>query len=98
MLITCSANRALAIRAQEAGDDITGARAGDDITGVGVSIKGSSMKDKVRNQREMISCKHGDFTLDVRFKQNRPRCNRQIGRIFARQSGQYPPIQRKAKV
>ena len=97
MLSTCSANRALAIRAQEAGDDITGAKAGDDITGVGVSIKGSSMKDKVRNQREMISCKHGDFTLDVRFKQNRPRC-RQIGRIFARQSGQYPPIQRKGKV
>ena len=74
MLSTCSANRALAIRAQEAGDDITGAKAGDDITGVGVSIKGSSMKDKVRNQREMISCKHGDFTLAVRFKQNRPRC------------------------
>ena len=95
MLSTCSANRALAIRAQEAGDDITGAKAGDDITGVGVSIKGSSMKDKVRNQREMISCKHGYFTLAVRFKQNRPR---QIGRIFARQSGQYPPMQRKAKV
>ena len=74
MLSTCSANRALAIRAQEAGDDITGAKAGDDITGVGVSIKGSSMKDKVRNQREMISCKHGDFTLAVCFKQNRPRC------------------------
>ena len=41
---TCSASRALVKRAQEAGDG-TGADAGD-ITGVGISIKGSSMKDK----------------------------------------------------
>ena len=46
---TCSASRALVKRAQEAGDG-TGADAGD-ITGVGISIKGSSMKDK-KNEKK----------------------------------------------
>ena len=59
-LNTCSAKRALAIRAQEAGD-MTGANAGE-ITGVVVSIKGSSMKRQMKRKK---SCKQGDVTLAV---------------------------------
>ena len=44
----------------------------------------------------MISCKQGDFTLAVRFKQNRTRC-KQIGRIFTGQSEKYPPVKLKAR-